>query len=226
MSRRRTYAVIGLGRFGSAVATTLAEMGEEVIGIDSDEEKVRQLADALAQAVQLEASDLKALREVGVQDVDTAIISIGENIEASLLVVMQVKELGVKNVVAKAVTPLHGRILQKLGVNRVIYPEREMAIRVALSLVVPNVLDYIEVSKDYSIVDIEAPPAFVGQSLKELELRPRYGLTLIAIKRRSSGGAEATIVAPSADERIAVGDVLSLLGATERLGQIEKLLAT
>lgn len=224
MSKRRTYAVIGLGRFGSAVATTLAEMGEEVIGIDSDEEKVRQLADVLAQAVQLEASDIKALREVGVQDVDTAVISIGENIEASLLVVMQVKELGVETVIAKAVTPLHGRILQKLGVTRVIFPEREMAVRVAHSLVVPNVLDYIEVSKDYSIVDIEAPAAFAGQSLKELALRPSYGLTLIAIKRKGSGSMpEITIVAPSADERIEAGDVLSLLGATERLGQIGRL---
>lgn len=224
MAKRRTYAVIGLGRFGSAVATTLAELGEEVIGIDSNEERVRALADVIAMAVQLEASDIKALREVGVQDVDTAVISIGENIEASLLVVMQVKELGVEKVIAKAVTPLHGRILQKLGVTRVIYPEREMAIRVAHSLVVPNVLDYIEVSKDFSIVEIAAPAQFVGHSLKELELRPRYGLTLIAIKRKGSGSmGEITIVAPTADERIEEGDLLSLLGATERLGQIGRL---
>lgn len=221
---RRTYAVIGLGRFGSAVATTLAEMGEEVIGIDSDEERVRQLADVTSQAVQLEATDIKALREVGVQDVDTAVISIGENIEASLLVVMQVKELGVETVIAKAVTELHGRILQKLGVSRVIYPEREMAQRVAHSLVVPNVLDYIELSKDFSIIELPAPRGFVGKSLKELELRPRFGLTLIAIKRKTgTGDGVVTIVSPPADERILEGDVVDLLGATDRFSQLTQV---
>jgi len=127
----RSFAVIGLGRFGSAMAHTLIELGQDVIGVDSDEDRVRQLAEVLSQAAQIDATDLRALKEVGVQDVDLAVISIGENIEASLLVVMQVMELGVNEIIAKAVTPLHGRILQKLGVKRVIYPERDMAIRVA-----------------------------------------------------------------------------------------------
>ena len=224
---RRTYAVIGLGRFGSAVATTLAELGEEVVGIDSDEERVRQLAETVSHCVQLEATDIKALRQVGVQDVDCAVISIGENIEASLLVVMQVKELGVKTVIAKAVTDLHGRILQKLGVSRVIYPEREMAQRVAHSLVVPNVLDYIELSKDFSIVELPAPREFVGKSLKELELRPRYGLTLIAIKRKTgTGDGVVTIVSPPADERILEGDIVDLLGATDRFSQLSQIFGT
>jgi trk system potassium uptake protein TrkA len=226
MAKRRTYAVIGLGRFGSAVARTLAEMGEEVIGIDSSEERVRELADVLSQAVQLEASDEKALREAGVQDVDCAVISIGENIEASLLVVMQVLGLGVPTVIAKAVTDLHGKILTKLGVSRVVYPEREMAARLAHGLVVPNALEYIELSKEYAIIDIDAPPQFAGHTLKELELRPRFGLTLIAIKRPGAGSmGPITIVAPPADQRIEAGDVLSLLGATERLEQVAKLMA-
>ena len=221
-----TYAVIGLGRFGSAVASTLVEMGQEVIGIDSDEERVKEMSDVLSQTVALEATDIKALREVGVQDVDCAVVSIGENIEASLLVVMQVKELGVERVIAKAVTDLHGRILQKLGVSRVIFPEREMAIRVAHSLVIPNVLDYIELSKDYSIVEVPAPPDFHGKTLKQLELRPRYGLTLIAIKRKSAtaGGKEITIVAPSADETILSGDVVALLGSSDRFAKLGQIL--
>jgi trk system potassium uptake protein TrkA len=220
-----TYAVIGLGRFGSAVSSTLVEMGQEVIGIDSDEERVRQLSEVLSQTVALDATDIKALREVGVQDVDCAVVSIGENIEASLLVVMQVKELGVERVIAKAVTDLHGRILKKLGVSRVIFPEREMAIRVAHSLVVPNVLDYIELSKDFSIVEVPAPEDFIGKTPKQLELRPRYGVTLIAIKRKPAGGGPAaTIVAPSADERINEGDVISLLGSVERFAKLGKIL--
>ena len=219
---RRQFAVIGLGRFGSAMARTLADLGQDVIGVDADSEKVRQLADTIAQAVELDATDERALRAVGVQDVDVAVVSIGENIESSVLVVMQLRELGVKSIVAKATTPLHGRILEKLGVSRVIFPEREMAMRIAHGLVMPNVIDYIELSSDFSIVELPAPDIFIGRTLKQLELRPKYGLTLIAIKRRPDGtGKEVTNIAPSADEVIRAGDVLSILGSNERLGALD-----
>ena len=207
------------------MAKTLAELGQDVIGIDSSEERVRQMADVIGQAMELEATDEKALRAAGIQDVDVAVVSIGENIEASLLVVMQVMDLGVKQVIAKAVTPLHGRILQRLGVSRIVYPEREMAIRVAHSLVVPNVLDYIELSRDFSIVEIPAPKDWIGQTLKELAIRPRFGLTLIAIKRRSgTGDGEITNIAPAADDVIEAGDVVSLLGDNDRLAHLDRLL--
>jgi trk system potassium uptake protein TrkA len=223
--KRRQFAVIGLGRFGSAMAATLAELGQDVIGVDGDAERVRQLADTVTQAVELDATDEKALRAVGIQDVDVAVVSIGENIESSLLVVMQLLELGIKTIVAKAVTPLHGRILEKLGVSRVIFPEREMAVRVAHGLVIPNVIDYIELSTDFSIVELPAPDLFIGQTLRQLELRPRYGLTLVAIKRRPGAtGAVVTNIAPSADERLQKGDVLALLGSNERLAQLDALL--
>jgi trk system potassium uptake protein TrkA len=207
------------------MATTLAELGHDVIGIDGDAERVRQLADAITQAVELDATDERALRSVGIQDVDVAVVSIGENIESSLLVVMQLRELGVETIVAKAVTPLHGRILEKLGVSRVIFPEREMAVRIAHGLVMPNVIDYIELSRDFSIVEVPAPAMFVGRTLKQLELRPKYGLTLIAIKRRSgASGPEVTNISPSADETIQAGDTLSLLGSNERLGSLDAML--
>jgi len=223
--KRRQFAVIGLGRFGSAMATTLAELGHDVIGVDGEPERVRRLSDVIAQAIELDATDERALKAAGIHSVDVAVVSIGENIESSLLVVMQLKELGIKTIVAKAVTPLHGRILEKLGVSRVIFPEREMAIRLAHSLVMPNVIDYIELSRDFSIVELPAPHQFVGRSLKQLELRPRFGLTLIAIKRRAGAGEpESTTVAPSADETIKAGDVLALLGSNDRLGQLDTLL--
>jgi trk system potassium uptake protein TrkA len=223
--KRRQFAVIGLGRFGSAMAATLAELGQDVIGVDGDAERVRRLADTITQAVELDATDEKALRAVGVQNVDVAVVSIGENIESSLLVVMQLRELGVGTIVAKAVTPLHGRILEKLGVSRVIFPEREMAVRVAHGLVMPNVLDYIELSKEFSIVEVPAPDLFIGKTLKQLELRPKYGLTLIAIKRRPTPAAEIeTNISPSADEMIQPGDALSLLGSNERLSHLDVLL--
>jgi trk system potassium uptake protein len=223
--QRRTFAVIGLGRFGRAIATTLVELGQDVIGIDSHADHVRDVSDLVTQVVELDATDERALRAAGIADVDVAVVSIGENIEASLLVVMLVKELGVETIYAKAVTPLHGRILAKLGVTRVIFPEREMAVRIGHSLVVPNVLDYVELSPGFSIVEIPAPEAFIGRSLKELELRPRFGLMLIAIRRASgTAGAEVTNIAPGADDRIARGDVLSVLGPIERIAELDRLL--
>jgi trk system potassium uptake protein TrkA len=224
--KRKQFGVIGLGRFGSAMATTLAELGHDVIGVDGDETRVQRLADTITHALQIDATDEKALRAAGIQDVDVAVVSIGENIESSLLVVMQLRELGIKTIVAKAVTPLHGRILEMLGVSRVVFPEREMAIRVAHGLVLPNVLEYIELSRDFSIVELPAPEPFIGKSLKQLELRPRYGLTLIAIKRTPEGGGPLTTnIAPSADETIRRDDILALLGSTERLGQLDQVLA-
>ena len=223
--KRKQFGVIGLGRFGSAMAITLTELGHDVIGVDGDEARVQQLADVITHAIELDATDEKALRAAGIQDVDVAVVSIGENIESSLLVVMQLRELGIATIVAKAVTPLHGRILEKLGVSRVIFPEREMAIRIAHSLVMPNVIDYIELSRDFSIVEVPAPDAFVGRTLKQLELRPRLGLTLIAIKRQSDSGAVVTNIAPAADETIRPGDTLALLGSNERLNQLDQLLA-
>lgn len=223
--RKKQFAVIGLGRLGSAMAATLADLGHDVVGVDANEEHVREMADVLTKAVQLDATDERALRAAGIQDVDVAVVSIGENIEASLLVVMQLKELGIPTIVAKAVTPLHGRILERLGVSRVIFPERDMAIRVAHSLVMTDVIDYIELSRDFSIVEIPAPAPFVGRTLRELELRPRLGLTIIAIKRKpATGGPEVTTVSPGGDERIQQNDVLVLLGDNAQIAKLDELL--
>lgn len=222
---KRSFAVIGLGRFGSALATTLSELGHEVVGVDVSEDRVRALADLITLAVQLDATDEKALLGAGIKAVDVAIVSIGENIESSLLVVTLLRELGIERIIAKAVTPLHGRILEKLGVTRVIFPERETAIRLAHGLINPNVLDYIEFSKEFSIVDVTAPPEFIGRTLRDIGLRARFGLTTIAIKRfPPTGGEPITRIAPGPDDAIQNGDVLSLLGSNERLGQLERML--
>ena len=204
---KRTFAVIGLGRFGAAMATTLSQLGHEVIGIDGSDDRVTALADQVSQTVKLDATDERALRAAGIQDVDVAVVSIGENI------------------VAKAVTPLHGRILEKLGVTRVVFPEREMAVRIAHSLVIPNVLDYIELSGDFSIVEVPAPVEFHGKTLRDIGLRARFGLTTIAIKRTSkTGHGDFTTVSPGPDDIVQPGDTLALLGSNERLGQLEKML--
>ncbi|WP_396626444.1 potassium channel family protein [Luteitalea sp.] len=219
---KRLYAVIGLGRFGSAVASTLISLGQDVIGVDDSEDRVREMGELTSNALQIDATDIRALRQAGVGEADVAIISIGENIEASLLIVMQVKDLGVETIIAKAASPLHGRILEKVGVSRVIFPEREMAERTARSLVIPNALDYIALSKDFSLVEVGVPASFVDHTLRSIDLRARHGLTLVAIKRQV-GGKEETLVSPPADEVLRNGDVLALLGSNEKLALIEAI---
>jgi trk system potassium uptake protein TrkA len=221
----RQFAVIGLGRFGSSVATTLVELGQDVLGIDNDAANVQALADRVPHLLRLDAMDRRALVEAGLVDVDVVIVSIGTNVEASLLIVMTLKELGIKQIIAKATTAMHGRILEMVGVDRVVYPEREVGRRMAHSLVVPNMLDYIGLSTDYSIIEIAAPAAFVGRSLRETELRAKFGLTVIAIKRRGRAGEPvATLVAPSPDERIVAGDALAMIGGNRQLADFEKTL--
>ena len=207
------------------MATTLASLGHDVIGIDGAEDKVQAVADTVELSLQLDVTDERALRGAGISEVDMAVVSIGENIEASLLVVTLLKEIGISRIVAKAVTPLHGRILEKLGVSRVVFPEREMAIRVAHSIAMPNVIDYIELSKDFSIVEVPAPAEFVGKTLRDIGLRARFGLTTIAIKHVAKDGTVlSTNIAPGPDDVIQSGDVLSLLGGHDRLGQLESTL--
>lgn len=220
---KRSFAVIGLGRFGTAMGTTLTDLGHEVIGVDTDEDRVQAMADSLALAVRLDATDEKALRAAGIAEVDVAVVSIGENIESSLLVVTLLRELGIKDVAAKAVTALHGRILEKLGVTRVVFPERETAVRLAHSLVIPNVLDYIELSSEFSIIEVPAPGEFFGKTLKEIGLRARFGLTTIAIKRKV-GTNLVTNIAPGPDDVVREGDTLALLGSNEKLSQLDRML--
>jgi trk system potassium uptake protein len=222
---KKHFAVIGLGRFGFSVAKTLAKYGAEVIAIDNEEERVKKVAEFVAYAVQLDAMDEKALRSVGVQNVDTAIVSIGENIEASILVVMLLKEMGIKNIIAKAVTTLHGKVLENLGVRRIIFPERDMAVRVAHSLIRPKVLEQLELSEEYSIVELPTPAHLIGKTVKESQLRTKYGVNLIAIKRKVTTDKgiikEAWNVNPLPSDIMQEGDVLVLIGFNKDIDKLE-----
>jgi trk system potassium uptake protein TrkA len=213
--KNRTFGVIGLGRFGYHVARTLAQGGAEVIACDVDEEKVREISEYVSLAYVLDATDAKALKESGIADVDVAVVSVGENIEASILIVVQLKELGVKEIVAKAVNPLHGKVLEKLGVDRVVYPEKEMAIRVAHSLLVGEFIEEIPIGEKYSLFELKAFDFMLGKTLRELDIRRRFGVSVLAIKR-----GENLIVNPMGDEKILPGDILVVLGTTEQLSNM------
>jgi len=220
---RKQYAIIGLGRFGFNMAKTLAENKCEVIAIDKDEERVRKASEYVTLAVQLEAMDEKALRSVGIQNVDVAIVSIGENIESSILVVMILKQLGVKYIVAKAVTSLHGTVLKNLNVDRIVYPERDMAVRVAHSLIKPTIVEQLELSDEYSIIEIPSPKVFVGKMLKETRLRSDYGVNLIAIKDTDKDGREKWNVNPLPTDVIREGDLLVIIGLNTDLEKLSEL---
>lgn len=214
---RKQFVVIGLGRFGSSVARTLVGMGHEVLVIDKSEEKVQALSDVVTHGVVGDATDEKLLKQLGIRNFDVVIASIGENAQANVLVTMLSKELGVKYVVAKAVNDLYGKILAKVGADRVVYPEREMGERVAHNLVDTNLLDYIELSPEYSVIEIVASKRMAGKSLKELNLRARFGITLILIKR-----GEEVNASPGADDVIKEGDILVISGDVASLDKFQK----
>lgn len=213
----KQFVVIGLGRFGSSIAKTLYNLGYDVLGIDSDEEIVQNLSDSVTHAVQADATDENTLKALGVRNFDVGIVSIGQDIQASILVALILKEVGLKYVIAKAQNELHGKVLYKIGVDRVVFPERDMGIRVAHNLISSNILEYIELSPDFSIVEVTAASEWYDKTLRQLEMRTRYGLNVVAIKR-----CNELKVSPNADDMIKKGDVLVVVGQNRDIEKLEK----
>ncbi|MHC2995486.1 MAG: TrkA family potassium uptake protein [Candidatus Atribacteria bacterium] len=211
----KQFIVLGLGRFGSAVATTLAELGNEVLGVDSDPERVNDLKNKITEVVQADISDEKTLVELGAKNFDVAIVGVGSNLESSILATIMLKEMGIKYIIAKAQNALHGKVLEKIGVDKVVFPERDMGIRIAQSLITPNIKDYIELEPDYSVIEIEALPDFVDKTLSELDLRNKYGINVLAIKRDNSFN-----VSPQAKDVIKKGDFLIVIGETKKITKL------
>ena len=180
--KEKSYAVIGLGQFGMSVAETLAESDCDVLAIDAREENIQEIADKVTYAVRADVREPEVLRTLGVQNVDVAVIAVAENMEASIMATMQAKELGVPYVLAKAMNALHGKILEKIGADRVIYPEQSMGLRVARNLMSGGFLDVFELSTEFSMAEFPVPGDWVGKSLQELQLRESHDINIIAIK--------------------------------------------
>jgi len=212
----KQFVVAGLGRFGSSVAKTLAENDYNVLAIDTNEERVQEISNVVTHAVEADATDADALKTLGVRNFDVAIISIGDNIHANILATLIMKELGVPYVVTKAQNALHGKVLSKVGADRIVYPERDMGVRIAHNLISSNVLDYIEFAPDHGIIEIIVSTDMIGNTLAELELRSRFGVNVMAIKR----GKELNI-SPGADDRLLKDDVLIVIGKNENLDEIK-----
>ena len=214
----KSYAVIGLGRFGSALARQLCKLGAEVLALDVKGDYVQQIANDVTHAVVGDAQDKEVLRALGVRNLDCAVIAIGDNLAASVLITMNLKELGVPYIVCKAHEEAHRKVLEKLGVDRVVIPEHEYAQRLARTLNSHNVLDYIELSEDFGILDVPAPKSWIGKSLRELNVRAKLGVTIIAVE---NGGK--TNVSPTADYAVGEGDTLVMLGDNVALEKVQKL---
>ena len=214
----KSYMIIGLGRFGSSVARQLCRLGAEVLAIDIRSDLVQQIAPDVTHAVVGDAQDKEVLRALGAGHFDCALIAIGDDLAASVLTTMNLKELNVPYIVCKAHDETHRRVLEKLGVDRVVIPEREHGERLARSLHSHNVLDYIELSEAYGILEIPAPKSWVGKTLKELNVRAKLGVNIIAVE--SDG---KTNVSPAADYCIQAGDMMVVLGENYALEAVQKL---
>ena len=214
----KSYVVIGLGKFGAQAAKRLCELDCEVLAMDRNPELVQPVSNLVTQAVVADARDKDVLRALGVKDFECAIVAIGDGLADSVLATMNLKELGVPYIVCKASDETHSQVLIKLGADRVVIPEQEQADRLAKSLSTPNVLEYIELSDECGIIEIPAPRNWIGKSLRELNVRAKLGINIIAIKHGSKIN-----VSPSPDYKIVEEDVMVVLGETAALKAAQKL---
>lgn len=207
--KRKQYLVVGLGRFGESVAQHLTRLGHEVLAVDKDEELVESIAPHVTQAVQADITDEGTLAELGIHEFDAAVVSIGA-VQDSVLAVALLKEAGIEMVIAKALDELHGRVLQKVGADRVVFPEREMGARVAKGLALPHVNELMELKGDLQIVEIDLPEKWADKSIVQVDVRRRFGLNILAIHRQDD-----FMVYPEADTMLKRNDRLVVVGCSK-----------
>lgn len=214
------FAVIGLGSFGAYVAKTLYEKGNEVLAVDKDKEKIEEVKNFVSHAVSMDSADKENLQAFGIQDMDVVIVSLGPEMESSILTVLYLHEIGAKRIVAKALTEDHAKVLEAVGATEVIYPEKDMAIKTAHRLSNPNILEYLPLISGFGIQEIAPPEKFIGRTLKELDLRNKYGIQVIAIKELIP---EKTAFIPKADFVIKDSDILIIMGEEEQLAKLNAI---
>ena len=215
--KTKQYLVVGMGRFGTSVAKSLCEQGHEVLAIDGHKEAVDDIAPFVTEAVQLDVTDEAALTSLDVASFDAAIVSIGTDTRASILVCVLLKELGVPYLIAKANDDLHAKVLTKIGVDRVVFPERDMGARLARSIVSPSVLELMNLSDDYQIMEIMLPENWEGKSLKTLDVRRKYGVNILAVNRN-----DLFMVSPAPDMPLEKDDTLLVLGKQQDVEELRQ----
>ncbi|RAP24564.1 hypothetical protein C2W59_02081 [Bacillus pumilus] len=214
---KKEFAVIGLGRFGGSICKALSEEGLEVLAMDLNEDRVNEYAQIASHAVIGDSTDEAVLKNLGMRNFDHVIVAIGENIQASILTTIILKELGVKLVTAKAQNDYHEKLLNKIGADRVVHPERDMGKRIAHKIITNNVIEYLELSDEYGLIEVEANGHLENQSLLDLDIRARYQINIVAIKR-----GKEVIISPLAHEQIQKKDILIVIGAMKDIARFER----
>lgn len=213
----KEFVVIGLGRFGGSIVRELVNQGADVMAIDKVPERVDEFATIATQAVVADTTDEATLKSLGIRNFEHVIIAIGDDIQSSILTTLMIKEIGVKKVTVKAQNDYHEKVLRKIGADQVVHPERDMGIRIANNIISNNVLDYLELSDDHSIIEIKVNEKIAGHSIIDLDIRARYGINIVAVKR----GNDIT-VSPQAEEQLQLNDVLIIIGADVDIHRFEK----
>src|SRR5690606_27101919 len=216
---KREFAVIGLGRFGGSICEELSTEGMKVLAIDKNEQKINEFNNIASHAVIADSTDERALKELGIKNIDHVIVAIGDNIQASILTTVILADLGIKKITVKAQNDYHEKILNKIGAHQVVHPERDMGRRLAHSLISSNILDYLELSEDHSMVEVKAGRKMVGKTLKEMDIRAKYGCNVVAIRR-----GKQMNVSPSADYSLQEDDILIVIGADKDISKFERQL--
>ena len=214
----KQFAVIGLNTFGRTLAHMLFEMGQEVLAVDNDPELVDDIRDEVTQAVRAELDDEDVIKALGLNNFDAVIVAIGKDIQTSILVSLLCKQMGVRYLVARARNDLHAKVLEKIGVDKVIFPERDTGVRLAHSLVSSNILDVIELSEEYNLVEVAVPHAWAGKTLRSLNMRADYGLSVIAITDHKGDMK----ISPGPDDRLMKGDTVTVVGSDQSIYDLEK----
>ncbi|MDW0115880.1 TrkA family potassium uptake protein [Sporosarcina thermotolerans] len=214
---KKEFVVIGLGRFGGSIVKELVELGADVMAIDVSHERVEEFAQIATTAVSADTTDESALRALGIRNFEHVVVAIGENIQASILTTLILKEIGIKKVTVKAQNDYHEKVLSKIGADQVVHPERDMAKRLANNMVSNNILDYLELSDEYSIVEIRANEKIAGFTLIDLDIRAKFGVNIVAIKRQSQ-----ILVSPQAIEEIELNDILIVIGSDIDIHRFER----
>src|SRR5699024_2136043 len=214
---KRDYAVIGLGRFGGSICRELSDEGMDVLAIDKNEDKVNEYKNIASHAVIADSTDEATLKELGLKNIDHVIVAIGDNIQASILTTVILTDLGIKMITVKANNDYHEKILNKIGAHQVVHPERDMGRRIAHNIISNNILDYLELSDEHSIVEVKAGKRMLGKSLIDLDIRANYGCNVVAIKQ-----GDDINVSPSADDILIENDVLIVIGADNDISRFEK----
>ena len=215
----KNIAIIGLGNFGYNFAKNIQSQGIDVIAVDTNADVIQAISEYIPRAIIADATDKKQLKDIGIDTVDIAVVSLGERMDKSIIVVLNLKELGVKEIYVKAISDEHAHILDLIGVTKIIHPERDAAERLAKSIMNPNILEYLPLMGEFSVMEMEAPEEFFGETLVGLNLRQKYGITVIAV---SNTGAAGRIVAPTPSYTIMKGSILVIIGENRDIERFQK----